>query len=326
MNNLKKIGLSALAGSLVAFSANAVETSISGGATMYMSNGVDTAATTFSMEDSITFSASGQTEGGIDVSISIELDGDAPADATGANVLDSRSIKFGTAELGTVTFAGHGGSSVMGGWDDVTPNAYEEVWDGVTSADADVIGGVSGNNLIRYDSPSFSGVQLHAAYQNVGTDSAAAGSERVSTYSDFGISISPEMVEGLSLGYAKGSYKTTAALDGEESTMFVKYAYGPVTVGYQESEIDLGTAANTDESTAMSIAYAVSDNLSISYGTHDIDFGSGTTDQEASGFSASYTMGGMTIAGMTNSVDNIGGSTTAADDKDGYEISLSFAF
>ncbi len=134
------------------------------------------------------------------------------------------------------------------------------------------------------------------------------------------------MVEGLSLGYAKGSYKTTAALDGEESTMFVKYAYGPVTVAYQESEIDLGTAANTDESTAMSIAYAVSDNLSISYGTHDIDFGSGATDQEASGFSASYTMGGMTIAGMSNSVDNIGGSTVAADDKDGYEISLSFAF
>ena len=318
MNNLKKIGLSALAGSLVAFSANAVETSISGGATMYMSNGVDTAATTFSMEDSITFKASGQTEGGIDVSISLELDGNAANDA-----LDSKSIKFGTAELGTVTFAGHGGSSVMGGWDDVTPNAYEEVWDGVTSADADVIGGFSGNNLMRYDSPSFSGVQLHAALQNA--NSALSGAI-VSTYSDFGISISPEMVEGLSLGYAKGSYKTTAALDGEESTMFVKYAYGPVTVAYQESEIDLGTAANTDESTAMSIAYAVSDNLSISYGTHDIDFGSGTTDQEASGFSASYTMGGMTIAGMTNSVDNIGGSTAAADDKDGYEISLSFAF
>ena len=170
MNNLKKIGLSALAGSLVAFSVNAVETSISGGATMYMSKGAETTATGLSMSDSITFSASGTTDGGVDITISLELDGDAANDA-----LDSKSITFGTEDLGTVTFAGHGGSSVMGGMDDKTPNAYEEVWDGVTSADADVIGGYSGNNLVRYDSPSFAGVTAHAAYQDAGADSAVAG-------------------------------------------------------------------------------------------------------------------------------------------------------
>ena len=37
-------------------------------------------------------------------------------------------------------------------------------------------------------------------------------------------------------------------------------------------------------------------------------------------------MGGMTIAGMHNTVDNVGGSTDASNDKEGYEISLSFAF
>ena len=39
MNKMKKIGLSALAGSLVAFSANAADMSISGQANVYMTNG-----------------------------------------------------------------------------------------------------------------------------------------------------------------------------------------------------------------------------------------------------------------------------------------------
>ena len=41
--------------------------------------------------------------------------------------------------MGTVTFHGHGGSSVMGQWDDVTPNAFEEVWDGTSGADVESI-------------------------------------------------------------------------------------------------------------------------------------------------------------------------------------------
>jgi len=322
MNKLKKIGLSALAGSLVAISANAVEVSISGGATMYMSKGAETTATGLSMSDSVTFTTSGTTDGGIDVSISLELDGDAANDA-----LDSKSIKFGTDDLGTVTFAGHGGSSVMGGMDDKTPNAYEEPWDGVTGADAAVIGGVGGNNLLRYDSPSFSGVTAHASYQDAGADSAVAGAERVSTYSDFGITIAPESFPDLTIGMAQGNYSATASLDGEESTVYVSYNFGDdITVGYQQSTIDLGTSATTDETESFGISYKVTDDISVSYGTHTMDFGSGTTDQESAGFSASYTMGGMTIAGMTNTVDNVGGSTDASNDKEGYEISLSFAF
>jgi outer membrane protein OmpU len=76
----------------------------------------------------------------------------------------------------------------------------------------------------------------------------------------------------------------------------------------------------------MGISYAVSDDFSISYGTHSVDYGDLTSDQESTGFSASYTMGGMTIAGAVNSSDNVGGSTAAADDKDSYELNLSFAF
>ena len=40
-----------------------------------------------------------------------------------------------TNGMGTITFAGHGGSSAMSAIDDVTPNAYEESWDAVAGAD-----------------------------------------------------------------------------------------------------------------------------------------------------------------------------------------------
>lgn len=317
MNNFKKIGLTALAGSLVAFSVNAADWSVSGSAGLSVTSTDDTSASSLDQNDSIVISASGETDGGLTVSASFELDGGT---ADNGSSYDDQSMSVGSDTIGTFTFSGHGGNSVMSGWDDVTPNAYEEVWDLTASADTDVIGGYAGDNLVRYDSPVVSGAQFHFAYQ----DAAPTGS--ISTYSDMGISYSPEMVEGLSVGYAKGEYDVSTTLDGTESTMYVKYATGPISVGYQESEIDLGTAATTDESTAIGIAYAITDSLSVSYGTHEVDFGDGTTDQESSGFSASYTMGGMTLAGAVNDTDNVGGSTDASNDKDSYEFNLSFAF
>ena len=56
MNNFKKIGLSALAGSLVAVSAHAAEISMSGGASVAFTSGDDKGKTTYYQNDSITFS------------------------------------------------------------------------------------------------------------------------------------------------------------------------------------------------------------------------------------------------------------------------------
>jgi outer membrane protein OmpU len=330
MNNFKKIGLSALAGSLAAFSVNAAELTASGGAYFYVGTSDENGAGYYSMSDSVTFAGSGTTDGGLDISVKFELDGNAPAGAkttaasatspSGANVLDDRSVSVGSDTLGTFTFHGHGGSSVLSGWDDKTPNAYEEVWDGVSGADK-LINGLGGNNLLRYDSPSFSGVTVHASYIN------AAATGGVSMYHDFGIQIQPEMVDGLTLGYAAGEVEETAGVMVDESTMFVTYATGGFTLGYQTSEADGPTTTEDDDSTSMSISYAVTDDFSIAYGTHEMDLGSATaagTDQESSGWSASYTMGGMSISGMMNSVDNVGG--TATSDLKGYELELGFAF
>ena len=317
MNNLKKLGASALAGSLVAFSASAGEMTVSGGANLYMTTTDENGKTTFSNDDHVTFSGSGELDNGMTVTFSLQLDGDESDDGA----IDNHSITIDTNGSGTITYAGHGGSSVLGGMDDKTPTAYEEAWDGLTQTGTDsVINGYSGNDLVRYDSPSINGATVHAS---VLLNSAAAYN---GVYNDFGITFKPEMAEGLEIGYAMGETEATAGTPIDDSTLYVKYAYGPITVGYQTSESDAATAANSDESETIGISYQVTDDFSVSYNQHEYNDGGWTAaDEEYSGISASYTMGGITIAGHMNTVENRGGSATAAD-VEGYELNLGFAF
>ena len=324
MNKLKKLGLSALAGSLVAFSANA-EMTVSGGASVGVSAGHDDRATAYYMNDSVKFSFSGETDNGLTVTRYIELEGSA----------DDQNTSI-AGDFGTLTFHKKGGSSVMSGWDDMTPSAYEEVWayatyDTATSVTTGVnevvmINGRAGDKLWRYDSPTMSGVSVHAAYVQAAAAAGEADHGDVNSYTDFGIQIAPEMVEGLSLGYAMAEVDESATISNDESTLWVKYTNGPISVGYQMSEVDGSTATQDDEATLMSISYAVSDDMSISYGTAEVDLGSSTTDQESKGFSASYTMGGVSISVAMNQTDNIAGQTGTAFDVEGYDLNVAFAF
>ena len=327
MNKLTKIGVSALAGSLAMTAVHAAEGSVSVSTGFAFASTTDENLPTGPYQfDSVVFSASGETDGGITVSAKMELDNDNPASTDG---MDDRSLSFGTDAMGTVTFHGHGGSSVMGQWDDMTPNAYEEVWDTTTGAD-NRIDGRSGNNLLTYDSPSFNGVMFKAAYQH---DHSTTDNQNkdLSHYTDFGIMVSPEMVEGLTIGYGFGELEpnTTQSIDNE--TIFVKYAVGGFTLGYQQSEADGTAATQDDESTGWGISYAVNENFTVAYGERDYDddtsqAGSTSAEQHDEGISASYTMGGMTIAGHMNTNDNVGGSTAATNDKESYEFALTFAF
>ena len=125
--------------------------------------------------------------------------------------------------------------------------------------------------------------------------------------------------------YATGEYDESATVLGVDvSVMYAKYTYGSFTVGYQQNEDDGPTTATTDESDSWAVSYAVSDDLSVSYGQHTYNDGNLTPDQESSGFSASYTMGGTTISAAFNETENVRG--IAANDEDSYEIALSFAF
>ena len=124
-----------------------------------------------------------------------------------------------------------------------------------------------------------------------------------------------------------GGVGTMGQADGKEidsEIIGAKYAFGPVSVGYQVNTNDDSDAAVKDlETTSASIAFNVNENMAISYGIQDTDNGS-ATDQEADGFSASYTMGALSLKAYKNEVDNLDHSAGNTSEK--TEISLSVAF
>jgi len=311
MNKFTKIGVSALAGSLMAVSANAVEMSVSGGASITFGDyGGDITNNAWSQGDGLTFSASGETDGGLTVSSSYVLDNGA---------LDDYSVSISTDSMGTITFHAMDGSSALGAVDDVMPTAYEEPWFGVTSPSK--IDGTAGDGLFQYTSPSVGGATITATYSQ-------ADSTIVESQTSYAIAYSPEMVDGLTVGYAVQDDTSTGVATSavDENTMYVKYVYGSITAGYQVSDADNATDSENMESTGMAISYAISDEMSISYGQHEVETpnDSADADQEASAISASYVSGGMTIKGTIGEVDNV--ANVATTDRETYEFSMSFAF
>jgi len=318
MNNIKKIGLTALAGSLVAGSVSAAEMSVTGSAGMSYTGG-DSKATQgqgWTMGDSITFSASGDVND-IGVTLTMELDGDDRDGGAGAaQVFDNQSIAFDLGDAGTLTFHGHGGSSALGAKDDVMPTANEEPWDIVTGAEAEVVGGAGGNNMFAYSYAHESGLTGTVTYVN-----AADAVTDVSSTS-YGLEFTG--MEGLTVGYAQQDVEVTTNAKSDESTMYAKYAIGGITVGIQMSEKD--SESGTDyETTGIGISYQVNDDLAVSYGNHEIEaVGAGTPDQEAAAVSFSYTMGSLGIVGTVHDVDHVANSTTNSREK--YSLGLSFNF
>jgi outer membrane protein OmpU len=269
----------------------------------------------FYMGDSLKFNASGDTDGGIGVAVYYEID---------AGALDDHNLKL-TGDFGSLTFDGHGGSSAMGAVDDKTPNAYEEAWDiidtdgtGTAGSPTVINGSGGGDGMWIYNSPNMGGAVLTVAYRN----HVAAASESMT---DFAIAVSPEGMDGLTLGIASSNNTIGANVDSDETTMYATYATGGFTLGVQASDLDHTTATSDQESIAYGVTYAVNDDMSIGYSYHELETELTTDgDQKSTGISASYTMGGMTLAGASNEVENMGGAITA--DHEGYEFTLSFAF
>ena len=174
MNKYTKIGLTALAGSLVAGSVSAAEMSASGSATLTYTGGDEKAThgNGWVMGDSVTFSASGDVND-FTVTYSAELDGTIG--------VDDHSLTFDFGDAGTLSFAGHGGSTFMSANDDVMPTASEEPWDVITGADTGVINGFSGDQTWKYVYAHESGLNLTLSYIN------AADAITDVSYADYGV-------------------------------------------------------------------------------------------------------------------------------------------
>jgi len=313
MNKLKKIGLTALAASLVSTSVFAGTMDVTGSAALYFTGGDKSAlGNGWSMNDSITFSGGGEMDNGWNVTATFLLDN---SDGAAAQIFDNRSIAIDMAEAGTLEFWGQSGDSVVTATDDKLPNQYEEAWYGAGSPNT----GAATANMFYYSNASIvDGLNILASYTPSGTAEVNSSTEFGAIYSG---------VDGLVVGYATGTDGGAGAnSEVDNRNMWATYAYNSVTVGYQTNTSDSKVANADIDYKGMVIVYTVTDELSVSYGTADIDYENSAFDQESSSVGASYTMGSMTLSGVHNTHDNISNSSLASADRNVYELGLSFAF
>ena len=322
--NIKKIGLTALAGSLVATSAFAGSMSVTGGASInieHTNGGAADSGKTFSMGNQLTFTGGGELDNGLNVSLSFILDQNDDATASYATKndnagtpFDSHSVTISSDALGALKFSGEGGSSATSALD---ATAAGDIWDSFDDSGAITPTGVgSGDNMMMYTLPSLmDGLALNASYLPAGaaSDSATGWS---ATYSG---------VEGLSISYAQGDGNTVGNTN-DGTVLKGSYAYGPVTVAYSNYEYDASGTSADNETTSYKVSYTVSDELSISYGHEEIEEGVVVNDPEFTRLSASYTAGGMTITAAMQDAENMDGTTTATQDRERWALSASFAF
>src|SRR5210317_2509825 len=171
MNNFKKIGLTALAGSLVATSvAYSGELAVTGDASMKVANNSNSAnGKTVSMGNSVYLTGGGETDGGLTVGISFELDSGVDT-GTGTGPFDNHSVSVGSDTLGTLTVHGHGGSNAAAAID---TTAAGDLWNttlGISTAN-DPSEGPSGDGLVAYALPSFAdGLAVNTTYSSAGAN------------------------------------------------------------------------------------------------------------------------------------------------------------
>ena len=309
MNNLKKVGLTALAGALATVSVNAADLSVTGTASinLYQEEGRDS-GNGWTMADVITFSASQELDNGFVVSVSHTLDD---------QIVDGRSMTVDMGDNGVFTFAGIDGSSVLGAKDDTTPTVGEEAWGDVTGATG-ALGGASSNDMMTYSHSSLiDGLTLSAAYVPSGAD------EEESSF-DYGAEYTTE--GGLTVGVAMGENNAVAAASIDGSILYGSMVVADsFTIGATISEHDSETANADVDFQAYGVSFAASEELSLSVNMSSHDYeNAALQDQDALGISVAYVMGSMTLTANHNTVDNIAG--TGADDRSGYNINLAFAF
>ena len=332
MNNLKKIGLSALAGSLVAFSANAVEMGVSGTAeiTYATIKGDGTAGVTtgspWGSNTSLKFSGSGNV-GWADVTLVRTIN-----DKLGSAYLSAyQTMDMG--DLGTISFdAIGGGLEGVTAYDDKLPTAYEEVWNGVSGSG---IGGAASNDTLGY-SNSFGPISVSLATSKKGgvaasTDGGIGAEPVTGTISDIHFTVDGSMLlDGLTLMAGTSTTDFTNAADEDDTAHVghVLYSSGPVSVGYRMAQAQSGTASTAGQNIdAMSVAFAVNDNISVSVATQDTEYDtpSGVNITEnVDAISASYTVGAASVRMHRADSSNDGGVT--GQDVEYMELSLVLAF
>ena len=317
MDKLRKVGLTALAGTFAATSVQALEMSASGSAgfTYSSSDSDEVTGERFSFGDSITLSGSGETDMGWTVTASYELDdGNTPYDDQTVSIATDN----GTFYVQT--------NAEKGGAVKLTPNAYGSASYSLAANQtaglqgkhyADGLDSGKGSINLGYTN-TFSGFDVAAGY----TMGAAANGSG----DDLSVNVKyADLVDGLTLsvGYADLNQDATDGIT--EQTISASYAMGNITFGVMDYQADDDAASGTDyDGRHYGVSVQINDDLAVSYDKSSSDKATTDVDEDISSFQASYTMGNMTVKGHITRADNEGYTSGAEDEQKAIDVSWSF--
>jgi len=362
MTNIKKIGLTALAGSLVAVSATAGEIAVSGSANVTYVTGKDASAgKSIGTDKDVAFTGSGELDNGWTFTVSTLL--------TDAMAVSSSYTSVTMGSMGTVSFGADTGGAAYK-YDEEVPQAYEQTSDGQQNS-ANIVGNMNDSNMIVYNSPSFDLGGMTASFDleyspNASSTSSPANdggsatvnsastnnTDQYGTAQGLGITLS---YDALKIGAYAAEIERTANggnvvnNDAFEGVWYAKYSMGPVSIGYSESHLDAALSATSSEatttaktvrgagglfdSTSMSIAFNVNENLSISYTETEDEYDAqdnastaiADVSMDTEALQIAYSMGAMSIKAYQMDTSNPGYDTDAASTTD-TEIAVGLAF
>jgi len=248
MKNWKKAGVTALAGSLVALSAQAGEMSLSGSANLtYSANtgaqdsaanattalGLGSEGSRWGMNRTISASGSGEMDNGWTITVSQSL-------ANGGLTANSITIDMGDA--GSLNYETSTSARGIGKIADMMPTADEDAGNGLdadgTLTASGVSGKVSGGVKGFHYSKAMDMIEVGIGYAPKGGVDLGAGNTQgigsgMSSVSGF-VKIDP--MDGLEVGAGWGETPNAAAIEqaNDHSTYYATYVYGSLTVGAQK--------------------------------------------------------------------------------------------
>jgi len=360
MNKFKKIGLSALCGSLASVSAvNAGSIEVTGSALVtYTTLSGQVTGNPIGMATGLTFTGNGELDGGQTFSVTI-AEGQQAA-------YSSANITLNTNSTGTFKLSSAEGGAGIGGYDDNMPRAWEEVWDTGIATNANFQKGVASTTNLSWKSPKFAGTSFQIAYtpENDGSSNVkkatSGGSDAFG--SGWDIVLDTGTADGAINMFVGGSRTELAKVqtdrdlsgDHEEAVVGLQFKFGPVALGGQVSAARLRTRAlNTAEyygNSSWGIAFNVNDDLSISYSearhlmtkTHK---STGALNSSALGnklgnlneytpkswmrgdsVQVAYTIGGIGLKYARTSYDNTAFSFDKKIERDSQIVAISLAF
>ena len=340
MINLKKVGLTALAGSLASVTAHAGDLSVTGSANItYVTGETSNSAQSIGHDKDVKFSGSGELDNGFTFDFFHLTKDDLTTSSTGT------IITMGS--LGSIGVGSGGGTNVNGAYDEPIPTAYEENSDAGGIAPANHIGSTADGNGFTYKIPAMEMMGatitggLDYSFQ-AGADSGndGAGLARSHTAGNaYGVGLTVAY-DALSIGAFVGEVENknprnlTTIRDEGHYSWNAKYSAGPVSIGYSQFQYEsglantaeaivttsaktLGTTSGIFDGDMFSIAFNVNDNLSVSYSEMDADHDPQTnvagSTAELAGVSekheslqVAYSMGAMSIKAYNTEITNPG--------------------